>query len=31
MAQDVNVGGVNEECSMSQTVYEKLTAELPVC
>ncbi|OBT73201.1 hypothetical protein VF21_08720 [Pseudogymnoascus sp. 05NY08] len=29
MAQDVNVGEVNEECSMSQTVYEKLTAELP--
>ena len=31
MAQDVNVGEVNEECSMSQGVYEKLTAELPVC
>ncbi|KFY06445.1 hypothetical protein V491_08624, partial [Pseudogymnoascus sp. VKM F-3775] len=29
MAQDVNVGEVNEECSMSQGVYEKLTAELP--
>ncbi|OBT65092.1 hypothetical protein VE03_05224 [Pseudogymnoascus sp. 23342-1-I1] len=30
MAQDVNVGEVSEECSMSQDVYEKLTAELPV-
>ncbi|KFY33449.1 hypothetical protein V494_07621 [Pseudogymnoascus sp. VKM F-4513 (FW-928)] len=29
MAQDVNVGEVSEECSISQDVYEKLTAELP--
>ncbi|OBT56684.1 hypothetical protein VE04_03559 [Pseudogymnoascus sp. 24MN13] len=29
MAQDVNVGEVSEECSMSQAVYEKLTTELP--
>lgn len=36
MAQDVTGVEVTEEvvaeeCSMSQGVYEKLTAELPVC